>query len=139
MIQTYLETLSTETCIGLLSHSVLGRIGVMVDGRPEIFPVNHVYDEVTGSVTFPTNARTKLHGALTWPFISFEVDGVDPDGRGGWSVLVVGHAEEIDDPATRARLNARRLALWGGGADRVWLRIVPEKITGRRISAAIEG
>src|SRR5262245_49183941 len=139
MIQTYLETLSTETCIGLLSHSVLGRIGVMVDGRPEIFPVNHVYDEITGSVTFPTNARTKLHAALSWPYISFEVDGVDPDGRGGWSVMVVGHAEEIEDPGIRARLNGQRLALWGGGADRVWLRIVPDKITGRRISAAIEG
>ena len=138
MIQTYLETLSEETCVGLLSHAVLGRIGVVVEGRPEIFPVNHVYDELSGSVTFPTNARTKLHAALSWPYMSFEVDGLDPDGRGGWSVLVVGHAEEVTEPAAKARLNGRRLALWGGGSDRVWLRIVADKITGRRISAAIE-
>jgi uncharacterized protein len=137
MVKTFLETLSTETCTGLLRHSVLGRIGVVVDGRPEIFPVNHVYDEVTGSVTFPTNERTKLHAALSWPYISFEVDGLDPDGRGGWSVLVVGHAEEVTEPSDRGRLNARRLPLWAGGSERVWLRIVPEKVTGRRISATI--
>jgi hypothetical protein len=47
----------------------------IVNGRPQIFPVNHVYDRPSGCVVFPTRAGIKLHGALDWPWVAFEVDG----------------------------------------------------------------
>ena len=138
-VQTWLQELDPGECSLLLRSSILGRIAVVVEGRPEIFPVNHVYDVEAGTVVFPTNARTKLHGALGWPWVGFEVDGVAPDGRSGWSVLVVGQAEEITDPQLIRRVASQRRVLWAVGPTTHWLRIVPARVTGRRISAVSTG
>jgi nitroimidazol reductase NimA-like FMN-containing flavoprotein (pyridoxamine 5'-phosphate oxidase superfamily) len=136
---TYLIDIPAEECASLLAGATLGRLGVVVDGRPEIYPVNHVYDHERGCVAFPTNPRTKLHAALTWPSVAFEVDGIRPDGGGGWSVLVVGHAEEISDAEEIDRLAAQRTVLWRAGATVHWVRIVPTSVTGRRIYASDQG
>lgn len=135
MARTWLIEIPAEECENLLAAATLGRLGVVVDGRPEIFPVNHVYDRQAGCVTFPTDAGTKLHGALGWPWVAYEVDGIEPGDQGGWSVLVVGSAEEISDRAEIARLAAGRQVLWRTGDSVRWLRIVPSKVTGRRVSA----
>lgn len=134
-VQTWLLDITAEQCEDLLARSTLGRLGVIVDGRPEIFPVNHVFDRTSGCVAFPTNARTKLHAALNWPWVAFEVDGIEPDDAGGWSVLVVGRAEEITDPDDISRIAQLRHVLWRSGDTVHWIRIVPSKTTGRRISA----
>ncbi len=136
-VQTWLVELSPRRCEELLATTTLGRLGVIVDGRPEIFPVNHVFDPVDRCVAFVSNERTKLHAALGWPWVAFEVDGVEPDESAGWSVLVVGRAEEIDDAGTVARLEAQRRALWRMGDPGQWVRIVPSKVTGRQISAVV--
>ena len=130
---TWILEITRAECESLLAQTSLGRLGVVVDGRPEIFPVNHVFDSETGRVAFPTNARTKLHAALHWPYVAYEVDAMDPPDASGWSVLVVGRAEEITDEDDIARLSAERDAVWRTD-DRVhWIGIVPEKVTGRRI------
>jgi nitroimidazol reductase NimA-like FMN-containing flavoprotein (pyridoxamine 5'-phosphate oxidase superfamily) len=133
-LTTWLVDLPRHECDRLLSESVLGRVAVVVDGCPEVFPVNHVVDEADGSIVFPTNPGTKLHGALHWPFVAFEVDGMDVLEGIGWSVLVVGHAEEITDADVIARLAPRRTTVWRAGPQRHWVRIVPSSVTGRRIS-----
>ena len=140
---TWLIHLTEARCEELLARATLGRLGVVVDGRPEIFPVNHVFDPANRSVAFPTNAGTKLRAALDWPWVAFEVDGVDVDaddgdqgGDVGWSVMVVGRAEEIDDPIEIATLETLRPARWRTGPGVQWLRIIPTKMTGLRISAA---
>jgi uncharacterized protein len=138
-LMTYLIDIDPAECADLLASSTLGRLGVIVDGRPEIFPVNHVYDRQNGSVAFPTNARTKLRAALDWPWVAFEVDGIDADGEGGWSVLVVGRAEAITDPDEIARAARERHVLWAGGDSVQWVRIVPSNVTGRRICASEKG
>lgn len=131
--RTWVLTITEAECAQFLAESTLGRLGVIVDGRPEIFPVNHVFDGERGQVAFPTNAMTKLHAALNWPYVAYEVDAMDSLDSSGWSVLVVGHAEEVTDADDIARLSAQRTAVWRAD-DRVhWIRIVPEKITGRRI------
>ncbi len=136
---TYLVDIGPDGCADLLASCTLGRLGVIVDGRPEIFPVNHVYDRPSGFVVFPTNTRTKLHAALNWPWVAFEVDGLEPDEGGGWSVLVVGRAEEITDPVVIARVASQRHIPWAAGDGARWVRIVPSKVTGRRICAAERG
>jgi nitroimidazol reductase NimA-like FMN-containing flavoprotein (pyridoxamine 5'-phosphate oxidase superfamily) len=120
-------------CEELLASATLGRLGVIVDGRPEIFPVHHAYDAASCSVVFETTARTKLHAALNWPWVAFEVDDVAPEGVGGWSVLVVGRAEEISNPGEIERIAALHPGLWSAGDQARWLRIVPTKVTGRRV------
>ena len=133
-IGTWLVDIPPTECEELLMTSVLGRLAVVVDGRPEIFPVNHVFDEVEHCVVFPSNAHTKLHAALNWPFVAFEVDGMDADRPAGWSVLVVGRAEEVHDDDAISRWCERRNTVWRCGPHTHWLRIVPEKVSGRRIS-----
>lgn len=136
-VQTWLLDIAVEECENLLAGSTLGRLGVIVDGRPEIFPVNHVFDRESRCVVFPTNARTKLHAALNWPWVAYEVDGIEPGDEGAWSVLVVGRAEEMTDPAEIARVAPLRHVLWRSGDAVHWVRIVASKMTGRRISAVV--
>ena len=136
VIHTWRIEIPPEECEELLAETVLGRLGVIVAGRPEIFPVSHVYDEATGSIVFPTNEGTKWRAALDWPWVAFEVDGMDADRTSGWSVAVVGRAEELTDSTEIARAWERRAVPWGAGHSPAthWLRIVPSKVTGWRIS-----
>lgn len=131
--RTWLEDLSPRECADLLERSWLGRLGVITAGHPEIFPVNHVYEPESGCVLFPTRAATKLHSALGSTLVAFEVDGVEDDGS-GWSVMMVGRAEEETDPQVIARASGLRRAAWALNERSHWLRIRPTKLTGRRIS-----
>lgn len=135
--RTWLEELHPRDCAILLEASWLGRLGVVVDGHPEIFPVNHAYEPETGGVVFPSNARTKLHAALENPLVAFEVDGVDDTGA-GWSVMLVGPAEEVTDPREIRRAVARRKVQWAASDHSHWLRIRRARITGRRITMVEE-
>jgi nitroimidazol reductase NimA-like FMN-containing flavoprotein (pyridoxamine 5'-phosphate oxidase superfamily) len=121
-------------CEQLLAAATIGRLGVVVNGRPEIFPLRHAFDSERHEVVFATTERTKLHAALDWPWVAFEVDEANSDDTGGWSVLVVGHAEEITDATEIDRVSRLRGELWNAGAPSHWMRITPEKITGRRVA-----
>jgi nitroimidazol reductase NimA-like FMN-containing flavoprotein (pyridoxamine 5'-phosphate oxidase superfamily) len=131
---TWLEDLSPEICLDLLAASCMGRLGVMVDGVPEIFPVNHTFDWASGCVIFPTNTHTKFEAAMHWPKVCFEADGLAPDGRSGWSVMVIGQAELVVDIGEQVRAAAGRFVPWSPGEHAVWVKIRPERVTGRRIS-----
>ena len=132
-ITTWIVAITPEECEQLLAASSLGRIAVVVDGRPQILPVNHVFDRENRSVAFPTNAGTKLHAALNWPFVAFEIDAMNETDPSGWSVLVVGHAEELTDKDEIAQLSSQRAAVWRTSEHEHWIRIIPDTITGRRI------
>lgn len=108
---TWPVVLSSGQCQRRLAEATLGPLAVIVDGRPEIYPINHVYDHETSTVAFPTNTGTKLHDALHWPWVAFEVDGLEDNHTSGWSVLVTGHAEEITAADDIARLAHQRTAL----------------------------
>lgn len=131
--RTWLIELPKEACEELLGKAVIGRLGVIIDGKPQVFPISHVYEG--GSVIFPTNDRTKMHAALAWPWVGFEVDGIDADSGHGWSVMLQGRAEEITDADVIERAAARRTAPWRIGESVHWIRIVPTEMAGRRISA----
>jgi nitroimidazol reductase NimA-like FMN-containing flavoprotein (pyridoxamine 5'-phosphate oxidase superfamily) len=131
--RTWLEEIRTSECIDRLESSWLGRLGVIVDGHPEIFPVNHVYDRPTSTIVFPSNSRTKLASALGEGLVAFEVDGVETDELVGWSVLVVGSTVEETQPQAIAQAMALRRATWAVSPTTRWVRIHPSKITGRRI------
>lgn len=126
------EQLSSEQCIALLREAPIGRLGVIVAGRPEIYPVNHTVHE--GDVLFRTGPGTKLDSAIGQP-VSFEADGIDPGTRTAWSVMIAGVAAEIGE--LHQVLDLLRLPVfpWEPGAKPHLVRIHPETITGRRFSA----
>ncbi|WP_157156185.1 MULTISPECIES: pyridoxamine 5'-phosphate oxidase family protein [unclassified Diaminobutyricimonas] len=136
-VQTWLVDLSGDECARLLEAAVVGRLGVVIQGRPEIFPVSHVYDAESGSVAFPTGGHTKIHAALEWPWVAYEIDGLDESAETAWSVQVVGRAEEITDLELIERLSRLRAerVRWISGESVRWLRIVAVKVSGRRIQA----
>ena len=126
------ETLERDECLSLLAECVVGRLALLVDGRPEILPVNYGVDGDV--VVFRTATGTILNQAAL-SIVAFEVDDFDPADHSGWSVLVQGVAQDIGDAIDRDSERLRTLGLisWApGGRDR-WFRIRPHKITGRRI------
>ncbi len=64
------------------------------------------------------------------------VDAFDVDEHSGWSVNVVGPAEEIVHPEEIARARALDLPAWAGEVRDRFVRIRAEGVTGRRIDAA---
>lgn len=131
---TWMEHLSAQECWSLLTAATIGRVAVLVDSAPEIYPVNHVVDGE--SVVFRTNAGNKLHAVDRTPSVCFEVDGYDAETRGGWSVLVKGKAVELSSAAELQADTELPRRFWGSGDKSHWIRIVPYEITGRRIVAA---
>lgn len=129
--RTWTEYLSQAECWKLLADAPVGRLGVLVDSAPEIYPVNHMVDD--HMVVFRTDPGTKLAGLAKSPAVCFQVDGVDIEGHQGWSVLVKGRAAELTDPEERHRAAERDLRHWTVGPKPHWIRIQPREVTGRRI------
>jgi uncharacterized protein len=129
--RTWLEHLSPSQCWELLAASPVGRIGVINDSAPEIYPVNHVVDRQT--IVFRTDPGSKLRGLLRSPAVCYQVDGIDARDATGWSVLVKGRAIELHDPDEIRAAVALPLRYWTLGDKAHWVRIVPDQVTGRRI------
>jgi uncharacterized protein len=129
--RTWLEHLSPERCWERLAQVPVGRLGVLVDGAPEIYPVNHAVDERT--IVFRVDPGTKLRGLLDSPKVCFEVDGVDADAQTGWSVLVKGRAAELTRAADLRAVADLPLRIWSIGPKGHWIRILPTEVTGREI------
>jgi len=118
-----------------LRQEDVGRVAVLVDGHPEIFPVNYVVDDA-GDIFFRTDPGTKLDGVARAQTIAFEIDGIDEERQQGWSVLAVGEARWVAD-AEQVRTIGERLQPWAAGDKANVVRIRPTKVTGRRIYQAI--
>jgi uncharacterized protein len=126
-----IEELTRAECFGLLAGRTLGRVAVVDDYGPVVFPVNFVLDRHT--VVFRTEPGTKLQAAERGSRVCFEADGTDAAGRADWSVIVRGEITEVTDPAELARLHALPLRMRAPGARDHYVRILPAVLTGRRI------
>jgi hypothetical protein len=115
-------------CLELLETEEFGRIALVVQGRPEIFPVNYAVDQ-SGCVVFSTEIGTKYAAALNHR-VAFEVDRIDRDRRSGWSVVVHGVAHHTQRHSVQD--GPRALDPWPSGTHHV-LRISRTSVTGRRL------
>ncbi|MFD7502196.1 pyridoxamine 5'-phosphate oxidase family protein [Streptomyces sp. NPDC059850] len=123
--------LSPRECRDLLATHGVGRVSVSTAPGPAIVPVN--YSVVDDAVVFRT-APDATPAAAAGAEVAFEVDHIDEALSEGWSVLVVGRARRVTDPAAVRRLDdAAYTPPWPGGGRDLWLRIEPERVTGRRI------
>jgi uncharacterized protein len=129
--RTWLEYMAPSVCWNLLSQAKMGRIGVLVDSAPEIYPVNFVVDD--RSIVFRTDGGSKLRGLDRNPSVCFEVDTIDPAQRKGWSILVKGRAAAIVTADELSKVSTLPLRPWALGEKARWIRITPEEVTGRRI------
>ena len=139
--RTGLETLSEPECWALIDHTTVGRLAVAIDGQPDIFPVNYTVDR-TGdrpSVVIRTAPGTKLAAAVLGRGVAFEVDATDEERHRGWSVVVRGHAREIEK--LEEYLDAAELPVepWAEGTKAHYVRIEPTEVSGRRVGSTPAG
>src|SRR4051794_27930509 len=113
LIDDGLELLTEEQCRELLGDQRLGRVGVTVGGLPVILPVNYMW--IDESIVFRTNVGTKLHAATQHAIVAFEVDSYDDAHRTGWSVLVIGRCERVDDVHQIEMYQKRGVEPWADG------------------------
>lgn len=123
---------SREECLRLLRSNSFGRLAVAMD-TPVIRPVNYIFDEPSQSVVFRSAEGSKFHALLLSGNAAFEIDGIDPGSRTGWSVIIVGVTEEVTNPSEVGRLDGLGLKPWAPGPKPHWMRIRAWTISGRRI------
>ena len=130
--------LTEEECLALLAANQLGRVGVVVDGQPLVFPVNYVLDDHT--IVFRTGVGTILGGA-SFAMVAFEIDGSDAVRRSGWSVIVQGMGHDITDAIDQLSEHLQTIEVfpWAPGSKPRLLRIDPRVITGRLFNGPIAG
>ena len=127
-----LVVLTLEECERLLEAGSIGRIAVVSAGEPLILPV--LYKHVKRSVAFRTAPGEKLDAVWQNLPVAFEIDNWDTKARTGWSVLVRGQAETVEDDTQIAELESLGLEDWVPPEQpTTWVLIHPVEITGRRI------
>jgi transcriptional regulator with XRE-family HTH domain len=125
--------LSPAECRRLIAAGGIGRIAFGTTSSPVVLPVN--YAVVADTIVIRTGEGTMLEGHAGQQ-VAFEVDHIDEALSQGWSVLVRGTAHRVTHPAELD--NIRRNATiwpWPGGDRDVYVRVVPDRITGRRIES----
>lgn len=135
-----LVELSRAQCLALLAAGNFGRVVACVPPSevPIVRPVNYRFDVPSQSVVFRTIEGTKLFALARCGRACFEIDGHDQDARSGWSVVVLGGAEAVTQPAEAARLGRLGVATWPEGEPARWIRIRAQAVTGRRLAAVAE-
>jgi nitroimidazol reductase NimA-like FMN-containing flavoprotein (pyridoxamine 5'-phosphate oxidase superfamily) len=132
--QAWLEELPLEACLSHLRHEAVGRLAVVMDGRPLVFPVNYRLVETVGLRWIAM--RTRPDGVIDRATmqVAFEIDSIDPGHHQGWSVLVRGTMQPVDRDAAefRERFDSEP---WLDERD-AWYAIEPFSITGRQLHAA---
>jgi len=128
------EQLDSTEAMRLLADAAYGRVVFTLNALPAIRPVNHLVDD--GRIII----RTRLASAISTTvrstdgvIVAYEADGIDPQRRTGWSVVVTGRAHTLTDPDQISRYE-RLLQPWVNHADTV-LAIESDVVTGFRILA----
>jgi nitroimidazol reductase NimA-like FMN-containing flavoprotein (pyridoxamine 5'-phosphate oxidase superfamily) len=127
-----LGLLSRSDCLEALANDTIGRVAVVVDGKPLIFPVNYVMDGEM--VVFLTAENAVLaHAGMTE--VAFEIDYIDEASRAGWNVLVEGQCFDITDAldTTSERLRELSLHSWLSDPRERRFAIHPRFMTGRQL------
>ncbi|MCT9009243.1 DUF1918 domain-containing protein [Streptomyces sp. NPDC054766] len=134
LLHPRLRDLGPDECRARLSTHGVGRIAVSGPEGPSVVPVN--YEVVDDAITLRTAPGSVVAQAVGTE-VAFEVDHLDEAMSQGWSVLVVGAASSVTEPEAVQRLADRaHTESWAGGDRQMWVSIRPERITGRRITAA---
>ena len=139
MADRVMEELDENECLYLISPGGVGRIAYTGRFGPVVLPVNYTVQD--GTVLF----RTTEHGPLDEDLrtgithadyrVAFEIDDIDLDARRGWSVLIQGPAHHVTE-AEQERAREASPETWAPGDRELFVRIVPSRMTGRRVGPA---
>jgi hypothetical protein len=120
-------------CHRLIAAGGIGRIAFCTTSGPAVLPVN--FAVVAGTIVIRTAEGSAVDGHADEQ-VAFEVDYLDEALSQGWSVLVRGRAHRVAHPA-ELKIVRRDAEIWpwpGGDRD-VYVRLIPDTITGRRVES----
>lgn len=120
--------LSAEECWELLAGHEVGRLATTAGGVLDIFPITYVIDNHT--LVFRTGPGTKLVELTINENVAFEIDFYDDTE--GYSVVVHGHAEQLDTMGAIDQAATLPLPSLFPTERPRFVRIHPTQITGRR-------
>jgi uncharacterized protein len=124
--------LDEGVCRALLRHVVIGRLGYIWEGRPQVVPMNAAWDGE--AVVVRLGDGITYRAVRTGAAVAFQADWLDEVYHQGWSVVVHGEAREVTDPDALAAIAELPLRPWASGVREHVIRITPTELTGRRIS-----
>lgn len=124
-----IATLTEDECWQLVQATTIGRLGFVRDGEILIIPVNYFVDQAIHFRTLPGGI---LAGLADGPRITFQVDHHDTSGS-GWSVLIHGTLARVSAAELETLRGASRVLPWAGGERDLSLRLISDRISGRRV------
>jgi nitroimidazol reductase NimA-like FMN-containing flavoprotein (pyridoxamine 5'-phosphate oxidase superfamily) len=140
MADRVIEELDEAESLRLIAPGGIGRIAYAGRFGPAVLPVNYKWHD--GAIVF----RTARHSAMDEDLqtgitggdylVAFEIDEIDVTGRQGWSVLIHGPAHHVEAEAERQAAVAAGVEPWPAGERELFIRILPHRVTGRRIKPA---
>ena len=123
--------LSRSECEGLLRREMVGRVGIATPAGPHIVPLNYSVSE--GSVVVCTTPYSLLGTYGRDTLLAFEIDHFEHAQERGWSVLVRGRSEPVEDAAELRSLVRVLPHPWAAGRRSLYLRIPLTEVSGRRL------
>ena len=130
-----LKEIDRPGCLELLASGQIGRVVYTEAAMPAAHPVNYLLDGE--EVVFRTGEGAKLAAASRGVVVGFQADEIDVERRSGWSVLAVGEAYEILDPARLSELADRLPTPWAPRSHRTLCISIPlQRLTGRWLRPA---
>ncbi|MGH9008774.1 MAG: pyridoxamine 5'-phosphate oxidase family protein [Acidimicrobiia bacterium] len=130
----HLERLSRAECRQLLPNATVGRLAVPTPNFPTVEPVS--FAVVEGELVVAVRAGSAGDAVAVGTPLSFEADVLDHAYHRGWSVVVSGPVEELDDDVSA--LVRPQLGPWPVAEGDRLLLIRSERVTGQRIVSAPE-
>jgi hypothetical protein len=137
MADRVIEELDEAECLRLIAGGGVGRIGYASRFGPAVLPVNYQWHD--GAVVFRTARHSPMDEDLQTGIaggdykVAFEIDDIDVAGRQGWSVLIQGPAHHAEAEAEREAAEQAGVHPWPEGERDLYFRVVPQRVTGRRI------
>lgn len=122
-------------CRELLAGATVARLGYVIEGRPQVVPVNITV--VDGDVFIRSLPGSKAAAAGRGDVVCLEVDHLEPETMTGWSVTAHGPLELIVDARVLRRAWDNDPEPWQHGDRWRWLRLTPQTLAGARVAGGV--
>ena len=128
-----MKEIGRTECLELLGSTSVGRIAYCTPRGAVVLPINHAFigGEIVVRVAASGQTARYLHDNAPGAGLTYEVDDYDDDDQTGWSVLVTGTARAVD--AENVLDLTDRPVPWPAGGFWEYVRIRPDRVTGRRL------
>jgi nitroimidazol reductase NimA-like FMN-containing flavoprotein (pyridoxamine 5'-phosphate oxidase superfamily) len=128
--ERHFVALGREQCLDLMESHHLGRVAWQAADLLQVLPVTYAMHQ--GSAYFRTAPDSILAELAQPTSVALEVDELDQQYRSGWSIVMHGRTSAVSEPDALADLWASdSLVPWASGNRTLFIRIRPERVSGR--------